>query len=290
MTVSDRAFVPIEAVGIMTARTLLNSHPTLLGVLAAGTSSVLDVGCGPGTLTAEIARRVAPGAVVGMDISPAMIRAAETAHPPGSIPNLVFYNGDIRAGEWDGEFDLVNAARTLQWIPGPDAAMTRIARAAVPGGVIVALDYDHTRAAWSDPPAAWTRFYAAFLAWRAAGGLDNAIARRLPALAEAAGLREIERRPQVTTVTAEDADFFRVAGQWRMVIDSRGRQMVAAQHLTERERTAALDAFTAWMQRPDATQTLYEACVVARRPRATHRARVAARHGKAASRRRARVR
>ena len=267
MNVDDRAFIAVETMGIMTARTLENSHPALLGVLAAG-MSVLDVGCGPGTLTAEIARHVDPGPVVGMDANPEMIRAAEEAHPPGSIPNLVFYRGDIRESGWDGEFDLISAARMLQWVPDPDAALRRMARAVTPGGLVVALDLDHTRTEWSHPPRAWARFTEAFLGWRAAGGLDNAIARHLPALSEAAGLIEMERRPQVTTVRAGDADFFRVAGQWRMVAASRGRQMVAAGYITEDERGAALEAFTRWMRQADATQTLHEALIVARRPEA----------------------
>jgi len=270
MNFHDRAFIPAEAMGIMTARTLENGHPALLGFLDTD-MSVLDVGCGPGILTAEIARRVNPGAVVGMDANPEMIRAAERANPPGSIPNLVFYTGDIRESGWDGEFDLVNAARVLQWIPDPGVAMERMARAAAPGGLVVAVDFDHTQAEWSAPPKVWTRFYAAFLAWRAAGGLDNAIARRLPELSLAAGLVDTDWRPRVTTVRAGDPDFFRVAGQWRMVAESRGRQMVAAGEITEDERGAALDAFTAWMKRADAVQTVHEAFMAARRPRVPRR-------------------
>lgn len=267
MRPEDRAYIPVEALGIMTARTLANSHPVLLGLLKPD-MSVLDVGCGPGALTIEIARRVAPGNVVGMDANPEMIRAAEDASPPGEAQNLVFYTGDIRESSWDGEFDVVNAARTLQWIPDPHVAVSRMARAAVPGGLVVLLDYDHTRAEWSGPPGAWTRFYEAFLGWRAAGGLDNAIAPRLPTLAEAAGLVDIQVTPQIVTVRAGDPDFFRVAGLWRMVVESRGRQMVTAGHLTEGERREALEAFTRWMTMPDATQVSHEACVAARRPQA----------------------
>jgi ubiquinone/menaquinone biosynthesis C-methylase UbiE len=261
----DHAYIPPEATGIMTARTLANSHSILLGLLEPDMSA-LDVGCGPGTLTAEIARRVTPGHVVGMDVNPAMIRAAEMASPPGRIPNLVFYTGDIRESNWDGEFDLVNAARVLQWIPEPDVALGRMARAAARGGLIVVLDFDHTRAEWSDPPTAWTRFYQAFLAWREAGGLDNAIAKRLSSLCAAVGLKDATLTPQITTVRAGDADFFRVVGLWRMVIESRGRQMVAAGHITEAEREAAFEALTEWMKEADAAQTVHEACIIARRP------------------------
>jgi ubiquinone/menaquinone biosynthesis C-methylase UbiE len=266
---AEHACIPPEATGIMTARTLANSHPTLLGLLAPD-MSVLDVGCGPGTLTAEIARRVAPGHVVGMDVNPEMVRAAEEASPPRDVPNLVFYTGDIRESTWDGEFDLANTARMLQWIRDPAAAIGRMARAVAPGGRVVLLDFDHTRATWSGAAPAWTRFHAAFLGWRQAGGLDNAIAGRLPLLAEAAGLEDVAVTPRITTVRAGDADFFRVAGIWRMVIESRGRQIVAAGYLTEAERQAALDAYTEWMQEPGAAQTIHEACVVARRPEHPH--------------------
>jgi SAM-dependent methyltransferase len=265
VTLDAPARVPPGAMAIMAARTLASSHATLLRLLAPGLS-VLDVGCGPGTLTVEIARRVTPGPVVGMDASREMIIAAEEASPPGTVPNLIFYTGDIRDSGWDGEFDLVNASRTLGWIPDPAAALSRMARAAAPGGSVVVLDYDHTMAEWSDPPEAWTRFYRAFLAWREAIGLDNAIVRRLPALIRSAGLVGLEQTRQVTTVRAGTADFFRVAGSWRMMIESRGRQMVAAGHLSDAERRQALDAFTEWMTAPGATQTLREQCLVARRP------------------------
>jgi len=254
-----------EAMGIMAPRTLANSHPTLLRILRPG-MSVLDVGCGPGTLTMEIARRVDPGAVVGMDLHPEMIRAAEAASPPGTVPNLIFYTRDLRDSDWREEFDVVNATRTLEWIADPAAALARMARAAVPGGLVVVLDVDHTRAAWSDPPEPWLRFYRAFLAWRDACGFDNAVGRHLPLLCERAGLVDTVSTTAVTTVRADDADFFRAAGRWRMLIEGRGRQMVAAGHLREAERREALDAYTGWMQDPHAVQTVHETCILTRRP------------------------
>lgn len=265
MPLTERARIPRDALGIMTARTLENSHPCLLEHLRPR-MSVLDVGCGPGTLTAEMARRVAPGHVVGMDVNPEMIAAAEEASPPGEIPGLVFYTGDVRGSGWNAEFDLANAARVLQWIPDPGAALGAMALAVKPGGLVVVLDCDHTRARWRRAPAAWTVFHRAFLDWRTAGGLDNAVVERVPAMCAAAGLRDIRLTPLPRTVRAGEADFLRVAGAWRLVADSRGRQMVAAGHLDESARREAVEAFTAWMQGRGATQTTREACVVARRP------------------------
>jgi ubiquinone/menaquinone biosynthesis C-methylase UbiE len=260
MRYQDHAYVPSAALGILTARTLANSHPGLLEHLRPGLS-VLDVGCGPGTLTAEIARRVAPAPVVGMDVNLEMIAAAEQASPPDAVPNLVFYRGDIRRSDWEDEFDLVNASRVLQWIPDAGVALAAMARAAGPGGRVMAQDWSHEKSDWSRPPAAWTRFHGAFLEWRAAAGLDNAIADHLPGMLEALGLREVRVSANAVIVRAADPDFFRAAGMWRLVADSRGRQMVSAGVLAEAEREEAVAAYTEWMQTPDATQTMHEASV-----------------------------
>ena len=261
----SRPPLPVEAsAGIMAARTLANSHPGLLALLRPGLD-VLDVGCGPGALTIETARRVLPGRVVGLDVNGEMLAAARQASPPGALPNLTFLQGNILDGGWDAEFDLVGAARVLQWIRDVDRALAAMVAAVRAGGLVVVLDYDHTRARWANPPAAWTRFHRALLEWRASGGLDNAIARRLPALLEGAGLVALRAAPLAVTVSAGQPDFFRVAGAWRLMADGRGRQMVAAGALAEAEREAAVADYAEWMGRPDAALTLHEACVVGRR-------------------------
>jgi SAM-dependent methyltransferase len=236
----------------------------LLRLLVPG-MSVLDVGSGPGTLTAEIARRVAPGPVVGLDVNPAMVALARARHPRRQFPNLAFRRGDVRRVRWIGAFDLVNAAQTLQWTPAPQSAVDRMARAVRAGGRVVLMDVDHTRVAWSRPPAAWTRFVEAFGRWRAARGLDDAVAQRLGPMLEAAGLGDVEVITRVRVVHAADGDFFRVAGGYRMLAESHGRGVVAAGHCTERERVAALAAFTRWMRGARASQRTLETVAIGMR-------------------------
>jgi len=104
----------------------------LLGMLAprAG-ESILDVGCGTGQLTAEIAR--AGAAVVGIDRSPAMIEEARK-----NFPEVRFHVEDVRALPYDGEFDAVFSNAVLHWVQPAEAAVAAMARALKPGGRLVA--------------------------------------------------------------------------------------------------------------------------------------------------------
>jgi trans-aconitate methyltransferase len=104
----------------------------LVGMLAPEAGErILDVGCGTGQLTAEIARGCAE--VLGMDSSQAMITQAR-----GNFPGLRFEVGDVTAMAFDAEFDAVFSNAVLHWVRAADAAAASIARALKPGGRFVA--------------------------------------------------------------------------------------------------------------------------------------------------------
>ncbi len=89
-----------------------------------GNERILDVGCGNGKTTAEIAARVPQGAVVGVDASADMIAFA-AAH--GALhPNLQFAVADARQLPYQHEFDLVVSFNALHWIPDQDRALRSI--------------------------------------------------------------------------------------------------------------------------------------------------------------------
>jgi trans-aconitate methyltransferase len=83
--------------------------------------SVLDVGCGDGKITAEIAARIPNGSVIGVDISPAMIEFAKDAFCQKNFPNLQFILKDAQKLDFDNQFDLIFSFTTLQWIQNHDA-------------------------------------------------------------------------------------------------------------------------------------------------------------------------
>src|SRR5690349_2496687 len=119
-------------------RTVDNSAAYAVAYLTPG-ARVLDVGCGPGTITVDIAQRVAPGRVIGMDASPAVIEQARA--DATDVDNLEFVTGDVYALDTpDDTFDVVHAHQVLQHLPDPVGALREMRRVCKPGGVVAARD------------------------------------------------------------------------------------------------------------------------------------------------------
>jgi trans-aconitate 2-methyltransferase len=91
-----------------------------------GSERVLDVGCGDGKITAEIAARVPGGTVVGVDPSQDMIAFASSHFGPAVRPNLRFEVADARRLPFREEFDLIVSFNALHWVPEQDAALRSI--------------------------------------------------------------------------------------------------------------------------------------------------------------------
>jgi trans-aconitate methyltransferase len=100
-----------------------------------GTEWVLDIGCGDGKLTAEVARRVPAGRVLGIDNAPAMIEFARRRHA-AERANMRFLLADAQALDLPPEFDIGFSNSTLHWIPDHPAVLRGLAGALKPGGRI----------------------------------------------------------------------------------------------------------------------------------------------------------
>src|SRR5262245_29916569 len=99
-----------------------------------GGERILDVGCGDGKITAEIAARVPRGSVLGVDPSQNMIAFASIRFGPPAQANLRFEVADARRLPYRAEFDLVVSFNALHWVAEQDAALGSIRAALKPGG------------------------------------------------------------------------------------------------------------------------------------------------------------
>lgn len=107
---------------ILGRRTLQRDHRYLAALLRPGLA-VLDVGCGAGAITSGIAKIVGPqGRVLGVDRDMGLLEIARREH--SDIPNLHFELGDATNLSFRSHFDIVTAARTLQWISEPSLAVS----------------------------------------------------------------------------------------------------------------------------------------------------------------------
>lgn len=97
-----------------------------------GTESILDLGCGDGTTTWQLARLVPDGRVTGVDASTGMIEAARIHQ----AENLFFELKDIKALNYSDEFDIVFSNATLHWIKDHDTLLANVFRSLKTGGIV----------------------------------------------------------------------------------------------------------------------------------------------------------
>src|SRR5688500_11692355 len=100
---------------------------------------VLDVGCGPGALTAELVARLGPDAVSAVDPSESFVEAARERHPGVSVQRAAAEELPFE----DGEFDAAVAQLVVHFMADPVAGLREMARVTRPGGVVAACVWDH---------------------------------------------------------------------------------------------------------------------------------------------------
>ena len=169
-------------------------RPTTLGLLqqlGVGPGlRCLDVGCGGGDVTLDLARLVGPqGHVIGLDLDPVKLELAAGEAAAAGIGNVDFRCGDAYAPSLPGTFfDLVYARFLLTHLREPGATLVGLRGLVAPEGRLVIEDIDW-RGQFIEPPSpAFERFVALYARTAEAHGCDPAIGPRLPGLLRAAGV------------------------------------------------------------------------------------------------------
>ena len=129
-------------------RTAEDSAAYLLPHLKPGLS-VLDIGCGPGTITADLAARVAPGPVLALDLFADVLNVARAEAQRRSLSNVSFATADVHKLDFpDDSFDVVHAHQVLQHVADPAEALREMRRVCRAGGVVAARDADYAGFIW----------------------------------------------------------------------------------------------------------------------------------------------
>jgi len=237
-----------------TVRTVDNSAAYLAPYLRPG-ATVLDVGCGPGTITVDIAARVAPGRVRGIEPVPEPLEHAR-AHAAGQA-GVEFTLGDVYALDEpdatdDSGYDVVHAHQVLQHLTDPVAALREMLRVCRPDGVVGVRDADYAAMAWYPADPLFDRWLEIYHAVARANGAEPDAGRRLLPWARAAGAADIVPTASVWCY-ATPADRQWWGGMWadRILRSAITPQAIDGGHSDLDELTAISHAWRRWAATDD---------------------------------------
>ncbi len=256
-----------SVVGQHARRTAERDAAYLLPRLRPG-MRLLDIGCGPGTITTGLARAVAPGEVVGIDVAPEVIETARAHLAEVGLDNARFETASVYDLPYeDASFDAAHAHQVLQHLARPADAAREAYRVLRPGGLLGVRDADYaTMQAWPRLPEIdrWLEVYHA-VATR--NGADADAGRRLPSWLREAGF--VDLQVTGTTVLFTEPEGVRNWGtSWadRVVHSSLAEQAVEY-GLASRAHLEAISAgWRAWADAPDAFFMYVNIEVVGTRP------------------------
>ena len=173
-------------------RTAADCAPRLLPVLRPGLD-LLDVGCGPASITADLAERVAPGRVVALDAASGALEAARaTLRDRGLSEQVEVTSGDVVALPFeDASFDVVHAHQVLQHLADPVGALAEMRRLTRPGGIVAVRDAVYSAMTWFPEPSGMEQWRSVYMSTARANGGEPDAGSRLLSWAREAGFTDV---------------------------------------------------------------------------------------------------
>lgn len=247
-------------------RTADNSAGFLLAHLRED-AHVLDVGCGPGNITADLAARVPRGSVVGVDQSAEVLARARGDYPPTSHTNLRFLLGDVRHLDFaDESFDVVYVHQVLQHLSDPVGALVEMRRVLKHGGVLAARDADYGAFVWSPADEVLDRWRDLYHRVSARNGADADGGRHLKAWVRAAGFVATSvTSSNWTYVTDDERTWWGELWADRIEKSDFARQALEYALADADDLSTMAQAFRRWSRDPDAIFVVPSVEVLARR-------------------------
>ena len=233
-------------------RTAEDSAAYLLPHLKPG-MTVLDIGCGPGTITADLAERVAPAAVVAVDQVADVLDVARAEIEGRGLSNVTLATADVHNLDFpDDAFDVVHAHQVLQHVADPVRALREMRRVCRPGGIVAARDADYAGFIWFPQLPALDLWLNLYRKAHRANGSEPDAGRRLLSWALRAGFDDVTPSGSVWCYATPDTrDWW--GGMWadRILHSDVARDLLAAGLSTAAQLEEISAAWRAWAAAPD---------------------------------------
>lgn len=228
---------------------------------------VLDVGCGPGSITQGLAERVAPGQVIGLDLSRETLASARANAAARGLHNLAYEEGSVYQLPFpDASFDAAYAHQVFQHLREPAKALQEMLRVLKPGGLVGVRDVDWgTATYWPTDP--WIdRFIETHMrTWYRNGG-EPRMGRELRALFNAAGVTDLRVTAAVWCYTTpEDTTEWGESYSARLLTSPMGERAIEYGFASRADIESMAAAFRAWAAHPDALWAFVHVAALARK-------------------------
>jgi SAM-dependent methyltransferase len=237
-------------------RTAQNSAAYLLDSLESGLD-LLDVGCGPGNITIDLAKLVSPGRTVGIDAAATSVEAAQAAtqdaaQEPG-VSEVEFRVADVYDLPFDdASFDVVHAHQVLQHLSDPVEALRQMRRVCRAAGVVAVRDGDYEAMTWYPEIRGLSRWLEMYRAIARGNGGEPDAGRWLLRWAHEAAFSDV--RPSASAwCFATPADRVWWGHLWadRVTASALGDQAVEQGLVTRSDLDEIADAWHRWAADPD---------------------------------------
>lgn len=216
---------------------------------------VLDMGCGPGSITLGLAQAVAPGGqAVGVDMEESQLAIAKELAERHGVSNLVLTQGDIISMDLPEErYDAVHLHRVLTHVPDTSAVLYQAKRTLRPGGLLFCRDMI-TGECFTEPGSlglnkAW-RMYEGLVGWN--DGHPN-IGRQLKETLQSAGFGDVVTRATFRTYQTQEEvkAIHRMAKSW-LLSEEISQDAISYGAIRPLDRTRIAEAYDRWLQHPGA--------------------------------------
>lgn len=242
-----------SANSIFNQRSLEQDYRTLMAALKPGLR-VLDIGCGTGAITKDIANSVGPtGYVVGIDNTASFVTEGQNLY--AEVQNLELLHCDVLDFDSEEKFDLIVSARTFQWISTIGQAIDKIKTLLKPNGQVSILDYNHEMIDWTPKiPQSMQNFYNMFLMWRKDAGMNNRIGFDMVDILEEHGFDQIEVFNADEHYESNIPSHKTKIKIWSNVASS--RQIVDEGYISDENRVEAIEDYNNWVDNEAQSMTL----------------------------------
>jgi ubiquinone/menaquinone biosynthesis C-methylase UbiE len=238
-----------------TWRTAANSVGYLLPHLRPD-MTILDIGCGPGTITADLAKLVPQGKVIGMDAAAGVLEQAKATAVERGVKNVEFVTGNIHSLDYpDESFDVVHVHQVLQHINDQVGALREMGRVCKKGGLVAARESDFPTFSWWPQLPGMNHWMDVYLRVTKGNGGEPDAGRKLHVWAKQAGFERKDITSSAGTwcyATADEIEWWSELWAERTVDSAFAESALAKKTATREDLQKASEAWKEWGSQEDA--------------------------------------